>query len=471
MTDRSRRLVVSLVVLLALVGCTGAQSPTPSGSSVPSTPTGSPGPVADYGDAPDPGFPSLFASNGARALDIAKIWLGDLASPSVTAEDDANVVDLDPLDDGLEAIEGESGGPGLTFRAVKSASAATGVEYFNLLVDLDRDGRWSGADWVTVNRAVPLAPGESVLVASDVPNTALFDTWIRATLTSTPVNASLFPDGWDGTGEFAVGEVEDYLFPLEGPPPTPPPTPPYYTPTPYPIPTPSASPIIDRTPVPASPTPSPSPKPSFVYSGVFMPACDAASILHGESVFVPIRLLYGEPTPPERFHAEVAPYMATGETQVTTSPPSDTVWAPWGAGAGFTFTSTQVDPPERVETWPVWVIVQSRAITRLLNCTVQVRHVTAAPTVRIEPTVLTRGGATTLLVLNLTGAGFTPNGHVTLTAVPPSGSRESAKLLADARGNVATPVFIPPNGPAGSWTLLVRDDTTGAIARAPFTVK
>ena len=466
MTDRVRRIVPWLAGLLVLAGCASPASPTPPEATVS---PGGPAPVADYGDAPDPSFPSLFASNGARTLDITRFWLGDLASPSVTAEADANVVDRDPLDDGLEALKGASGGPGLTFRAVKAASAPGGTVYFNLLVDLGRDGRWQGADWVTVNRAVPLAPGQSVAIASDVPFASLFDTWIRATLTDTPVDASAFPGGWDGTGAFAAGEVEDYFVPTEEPPQTPEPTPTYY-------PTPSPSPIYERT--PPLPSPSPTPAPTFVYSGVFMAACDSASILHGESVFVAIRLLYGEQTPPERFLATVDPSLADARTTVTTTPSSDPYWAPWAAGAGFTFTSNQVDAPERVETWPVWVILQSRAITRVLHCGVQVHHVeatptTATPTVQVQPTVLTRGGGvtTTMLVLNLTGAGFTPNGHVTLTAVRPDGHRESAKLLADADGNVVTPVFIPSNGPAGTWTLLVRDDTTGTTGTTTFALK
>src|SRR5258708_2988542 len=32
------------------------------------------------------------------------------------------------------------------------------------------------------------------------------------TLSDTPIDATAFPSGWDGTGEFAKGETEDYLL-------------------------------------------------------------------------------------------------------------------------------------------------------------------------------------------------------------------------------------------------------------------
>jgi hypothetical protein len=415
--------------------------------------------VADYGDASDPSFPSLYASNGARTLDISQFWLGDLASPSVTTEADANLVDRDPLDDGLEAPFGGSGETGMTFRAVKSASAAAGVVHFNLLVDLGRDGRWSGADWLTVNQPLSMAPGDSVAIG--VTLTPTFDTWIRATLTDTPVEASKFPGGWDGSGQFAAGEVEDYYFPTAAPPPTPPPTPPY-EPTPSPTPT-------------STPDGSPTPGPTYIYTGDFVPACDPVSILHGQSVFVPIQLTSGQQTPPERFIAFVMLAGSDDDISVSTTPPRDTRWAPWGDGAGFTLTSKLVDPPERVETWPVTVELQSRSTTRVITCNVEVRHVAATPgatvpTIRVDPTVVTLSGVSSP-VTKLTGAGFTPNGHVTITAVPPTGQGISGTVLADKDGRVAQNLFIPAQGPAGAWILLVRDDTTGATAQAPLTVK
>jgi hypothetical protein len=211
-----------------------------------------------------------------------------------------------------------------------------------------------------------------------------------------------------------------------------------------------------------------------------MPACEPASILHGQSVFVPIRLLYGEQTPPERFYAVVPPYMADARTTVTTTPPTDVAWAPWGSGAGFTFTSTQVDPPERVETWPVWVALQNRSITRLLTCIVTVQHLAATPspppvthpTVKVDPPVATRGGGLTMIILNLTGAGFTPNGNVSQTLIRPDGGHASFSVLqADGGGNVSATLAIPPDSPVGEWTVVLHDDSTGVPANTAFTLK
>ena len=465
MTHRCRRLGTGLVVLLALVGCTASPSPT----SPASTGHGSSAPVADYGDAPDPSFASLFASNGAHALDVTQFWLGDLAAPSATTEADANVVDRDALDDGLEAMRPQGDGTGLSFRAVKAASAADGSAYFNLLVDLDRDGRWRGADWLAINRVVHLAPGESVAISVDLPLTSPSDAWIRATLTDVPVDASLFPGGWDGTGAFAAGEVEDYFFPSEEPPPTPEPTPTY---EPTPTPTPYASPTGE--PPPATPTPAP----TYVYTGDFVPVCDPVSILHGESVFVPIRLTSGQATPPERFIAFVDVNMPEAGSKIELTPPAVTHWAPWGPGAGFRFTSTAVDPPERTERWRIWLTLQSRSTTRRLECIVEVHHVAASPTattadtptLKVQPTVVTRGGLTTPLV-NIIGAGFTPGGTVTEILDWPGGKRTTDTVHADTRGNVSGHIAILPTLPAGTYTLTLSDETTGDMARATFQVK
>jgi len=281
-------LLASLLIALA-VACTSAP-PTPS--PVPSA-TATPGPTAtsapsaqpilyDFGDAPDPSYPTLLASNGARTRVIDQFWLGNLRSPSVTDEVEAKVVNLDELDDGLESYVTFGGESGFTFRAVKSAAAPAGVVYFNLLVDIDRDGRWQGDDWVERDLVVDLAPGEQTVL--DVSAVAVEATWIRATLTDTPVAAA----DWDGTGEFATGEVEDHYLPPsppDSPPPseppyTPPPTPTYY-PTPSPTPSPTPTPSAFPTPTHA---PTPSPSPAVVYTGDFVVVCepDPAAVVHGD---------------------------------------------------------------------------------------------------------------------------------------------------------------------------------------------
>jgi len=55
----------------------------------------------DFGDAPDPGFPSLLASEGARHFIVQFEWLGE----GVNQELDSQQVDADLYDDGVQPGE------------------------------------------------------------------------------------------------------------------------------------------------------------------------------------------------------------------------------------------------------------------------------------------------------------------------------------------------------------------------------
>ena len=170
----------------------------------------------DFGDAPDPSFPSLLASDGARATP-GSFWLGELGFPP-TAEVDAKLVDLDELDDGLIRLLVTPGRALVTFQAVLAESAEPQTAYFNLLADVNRDGRWQAfqgeagiiEEWAVVNQEVLLSPGERRAIDTEFvflrPGT---DLWFRATLTGVPVESL----DWDGTGEFEEGEIEDYKVP------------------------------------------------------------------------------------------------------------------------------------------------------------------------------------------------------------------------------------------------------------------
>ena len=231
------------------------------------TPTPAPTLIADYGDAPDPNFPSLLASRGAHTLDITQFWLGNTQEPSATTEPDAKIVDRDELDDGLERVTTQGSAMLLAFRAVKSRNASEGVVYFNLLADLNADGKWQGQnEWVTINKEIRLAAGASEIIEARL--TSLFASknfWIRATLTDKPVDASAFPNGWDGTGEFAKGEVEDYRFPRSIVPPPTDATLPPYTPTRF------ITSLPPRTNTPTSTT-TPTTKPTESVTSLWM--CD-----------------------------------------------------------------------------------------------------------------------------------------------------------------------------------------------------
>ena len=230
MQAKRYRLLLS-AILISILSCSplqnfaeqfgGADSATdtpqpdlvPAVAATPEEPTTS---DLDFGDAPDPGFPSLLASDGARAAP-GSFWLGELGSPP-SAESEAKVVDQDELDDGLIQLLVTPGKVLVTFQAVLAESAEPRAAYFNLLADVNGDGRWQAfqgqagpvQEWAVVNQELSLTPGESQEIATEFPFLQPGnELWFRATLTDRPAEG---PD-WDGTGLFEEGEVEDYKLP------------------------------------------------------------------------------------------------------------------------------------------------------------------------------------------------------------------------------------------------------------------
>lgn len=134
----------------------------------------------------------------------------------------------------------------LIYDVTVAAGAPDLDRHVNVLFDFDRNGRWSGAaagaEWAIVNQVVNVAPGNTETLIS--PSFAWGDAaevpiclWVRVALTRSPIDANLFgAPGWDGSGAFAFGEIEDFeLFlrecppappPVADPPPEPPPCPP-----------------------------------------------------------------------------------------------------------------------------------------------------------------------------------------------------------------------------------------------------
>jgi len=227
-------------------------------------------PVGDYGDAPDGQFaysgvlgefPTFFATSnsvlsrpGAHTLTTGLETLG----VAVTAEQDA----VDPLDpDGVTNIRDAdsdermflSWDPNTTpatshllYDVTVAAGAPAVDRYVNALFDFDQNGRWSGAaagaEWAIVNQIVNVAPGTTETLISPVfawgdGATVPTCVWVRVALNRSPIDASVFgAAGWDGSGAFAFGEIEDFEFylrvcppappPAADPPPPPPPCPP-----------------------------------------------------------------------------------------------------------------------------------------------------------------------------------------------------------------------------------------------------
>jgi len=201
--------------------------------------------VGDYGDAPDSGptgypplfaqsgqFPTLFASNGAVADDLGEAILG----PGSSAEENAN----DPVDpDGQPNLnptntDSDDGivdfivllvsipPPAImTVNVTGPPGSPGGTYWINVLIDLNMDGQWGGivgpglVEWAVQNFPVVVSPGVTTQVAlppfyfangNRLPDGA----WMRIVLS----NEFIGDPDWDGSGDFAAGEVEDHVISL-----------------------------------------------------------------------------------------------------------------------------------------------------------------------------------------------------------------------------------------------------------------
>lgn len=183
-------------------------------------------PQLDYGDAPDPTFPSLKLSNGARHINTEHEWLGY----GVTKESESKQVDIDNKDDGVDIFDIWSLQPCTktilpVVVSVKSRNNPIHVYgnkkllYLNMLFDWDMNEKWEGAiscglpapEHAVVNYPIDVSnwPQDVTTKIVNIPlktGPITSNIWVRATLTyNQQVN---FP--WDGRGKFSFGETEDY---------------------------------------------------------------------------------------------------------------------------------------------------------------------------------------------------------------------------------------------------------------------
>lgn len=175
------------------------------------------GPVADYGDAPDPSYPSLFSTGGPYHLDTTREWLGPGPVTTTTTELDSKQIDLDN-DDGAPYYLSGPGGNWIhtTVSFNPNLSLATDQRYLNVLVDANNNGVWDGSrpEWLVRNYNVrmdtlPLGVTTAevfIKLAAGSDPATLANRTTRITLSDTPV-----PDGLGAWGQFSRGETEDYV--------------------------------------------------------------------------------------------------------------------------------------------------------------------------------------------------------------------------------------------------------------------
>jgi hypothetical protein len=223
----------------------------------------------DFGDAPDPTFPSLLASSGPRHSNLTDCFVGWASN----GELDALVPNMD-ADDGsplLYANHANGMWTAWIYVPITIAPMADPLQprYLNVLFDGNQSGTWCdvGGEWTVRDYQLPKYgavhnPGQTVWYCiggfSWVTNYSGLH-WIRVSVTDVPVSATglVGPLGWTGVGiQFAKGETEDWLLswfynpPKPPDPPNPPPHDPQDPNPPAPIPSCNKTVSVYQTPPP-----------------------------------------------------------------------------------------------------------------------------------------------------------------------------------------------------------------------------
>lgn len=159
--------------------------------------------VLDFGDAPDPTYPTLLVNDGARHRVPTAYWLGPAAPdsepdglPTTPADGDdlANLAD----EDGVTL-----GGPLVRGQMTAAIIAASTSGWLDAWMDFNADGDWADAG-ENISPAAPLGPGANPFGITVPSSAELGPTYARFRFSSA--------GGLSCTGAAANGEVEDYMF-------------------------------------------------------------------------------------------------------------------------------------------------------------------------------------------------------------------------------------------------------------------
>jgi hypothetical protein len=226
-------------------------------------------PLADYGDAPDPTFPSLFNSMGPYHTNLTDSYVGWMSTP----EPDALIPNAD-LDDGAPLIFAaliNGVWTGWVYVPITIDPSAPGpafqTRFLNVLLDGNSSGTWcdQAGEWIVRNYILPNYffvhfPGQTVwycIGGFSWVNDFSGLHFLRVTVSDAPVLANV-PLGWDGSwaGGFILGETEDWELqwfydpPQPPDPPGPPPHDPINPPAPVPVPDCNKTATVSQTPPP-----------------------------------------------------------------------------------------------------------------------------------------------------------------------------------------------------------------------------
>jgi uncharacterized repeat protein (TIGR01451 family) len=175
--------------------------------------------ILDFGDAPDPSYPTTFAANGARHVLGSDVYLGACVDseldgqPTAGADGDDNGAGLSTF--GTCAVPGDDE-DGVTFTTPLEPGTTAGVDVvanapctLSAWIDFNRDGDWFDAGENLFPGGTALAAGTNSLTFA-VPGNAV-----------PGLTAARFRCTTDGAvsfaGEASDGEVEDYIVTLSPP--------------------------------------------------------------------------------------------------------------------------------------------------------------------------------------------------------------------------------------------------------------
>ncbi len=162
--------------------------------------------VLDFGDAPDPPYPTLLANNGARHVVVPGIYMGTLIDSETDGQPDATATgdDLANLadEDGVSFLNNWVAGQVATVQVAVSTSGIVSA-----WVDFNANGSW-GDFGENILAGAPAVAGTNLMVVNVPASAKATNTFARFRFTTLPVAMTY-------TGLVANGEVEDYALAIQ----------------------------------------------------------------------------------------------------------------------------------------------------------------------------------------------------------------------------------------------------------------